>query len=104
MTRELWGQGFGRQAGLLFVGSVGLILNIHSLIPEIATLLGYTMSLYAFSLYFRRPFRASMVLGFGSGIAFLSGGSSSNSYLFITYFYLFLKIGEIKDILYLLYI
>ena len=74
MTRELWGQGFGRQTGLLFVGSVGLILNIHSLIPEIATLLGYTMSLYAFSLYFRRPFRASMVLGFGSGIAFLSGG------------------------------
>jgi 4-amino-4-deoxy-L-arabinose transferase-like glycosyltransferase len=74
MTRELWGQGFGRQAGLLFVGSVGLILNIHSLIPEIAILLGYSMSLYAFSLYFRRPFRASMVLGFGSGIAFLSGG------------------------------
>ena len=74
MTRELWGQGFGRQAGLIFIGSVGLILNIHSLIPEIATLLGYTMALYAFSLYFRRPFRASMVLGFGSGIAFLSGG------------------------------
>jgi 4-amino-4-deoxy-L-arabinose transferase-like glycosyltransferase len=74
ITRELWGQGFGRQAGLLFIGSVGLILNIHSLIPEIATLLGYTMSIYAFSLYFRRPFRASLVLGFGSGIAFLSGG------------------------------
>jgi 4-amino-4-deoxy-L-arabinose transferase-like glycosyltransferase len=74
MTRELWGQGFGRQAGLIFIGSVGLILNIHSLIPELATLLGYTISLYAFSLYFRRPFRASMVLGFGSGIAFLSGG------------------------------
>ncbi len=74
ITRELWGQGHARQAGLIFIGSVGLILNIHSLIPEIATLLGYTMSLYAFSLYFRRPFRASMVLGFGSGIAFLSGG------------------------------
>ena len=74
MTRELWGQGFGRQAGLIFIGSVGLILNIHSLMPEVAMLLGYTMSLYAFSLYFRRPFRASMVLGFGSGIAFLSGG------------------------------
>jgi hypothetical protein len=36
-----------------------VILNIHSLIPEIATLLGYTMCLYAFSLYFRRPFRAT---------------------------------------------
>jgi 4-amino-4-deoxy-L-arabinose transferase-like glycosyltransferase len=53
MTRELWGEGFGRQASLIFIGSVGLILNIHSLIPELATLLGYTMSLYAFSLYFR---------------------------------------------------
>ena len=30
ITRELWGRGFGRQAGLLFIGSVGLILNIHS--------------------------------------------------------------------------
>ena len=74
ITRELWGEGFGRQAGLIFIGSVGLILNIHSLIPEVATLLGYTMSLYALSLYFRRPFRASMVFGFGSSIAFLSGG------------------------------
>ncbi|MAS00239.1 MAG: glycosyl transferase [Nitrosomonadales bacterium] len=84
MTRELWGQGFGRQAGLIFIGSVGLILNIHSLIPEIATLLGYTMSLYAFSLYFRRPFRASMVLGFGSSIAFLSGGIVPLLIIFLT--------------------
>lgn len=84
MTRELWGQGYGRQAGLIFIGSVGLILNIHSLIPEIATLLGYTMSLYAFSLYFRRPFRASLVLGFGSGIAFLSGGITPLIVIFIS--------------------
>jgi len=84
MTRELWGEGFGRQAGLIFLGSVGLILNIHSLIPEIATLLGYTMALYAFSLYFRRPFRASMVLGFGSGIAFLSGGITPLVVIFLS--------------------
>ena len=88
ITRELWGQGFGRQAGLLFIGSVGLILNIHSLIPEIATLLGYTMSLYAFSLYFRRPFRASMVLGFGSGIAFLSGGITPLVVIFLSSLFL----------------
>jgi len=88
ITRELWGQGFGRQAGLLLIGSVGLILNIHSLIPEIATLLGYTMSLYAFSLYFRRPFRASMVFGFGSGIAFLSGGITPLLTIFLSSIFL----------------
>jgi len=88
MTRELWGQGFGRQAGLIFIGSVGLILNIHSLMPEIATLLGYTMSLYAFSLYFRRPFRASMVFGFGSGIAFLSGGIEPLIVIFLSSIFL----------------
>ncbi|MDB4040597.1 glycosyl transferase [Methylophilaceae bacterium] len=88
MTRELWGQGFGRQAGLIFIGSVGLILNIHSLIPEIATLLGYTMSLYALSLYFRRPFRASLVLGFGSGIAFLSGGIAPIVIIFLSSLFL----------------
>ena len=88
ITRELWGQGHARQAGLIFIGSVGLILNIHSLIPEIATLLGYTMSLYAFSLYFRRPFRASMVLGFGSGIAFLSGGITPLVIIFLSSLFL----------------
>ena len=88
ITRELWGQGHARQAGLIFIGSVGLILNIHSLIPEIATLLGYTMSLYAFSLYFRRPFRASMVLGFGSGIAFLSGGITPLVVIFLSSLFL----------------
>jgi len=88
ITRELWGQGYGRQAGLVFIGSVGLILNIHSLIPEIATLLGYTMSLYSFSLYFRRPFRASMVLGFGSGVAFLSGGITPLVVILLTSFFL----------------
>ena len=88
ITRELWGQGHARQAGLIFIGSVGLILNIHSLIPEIATLLGYTMGLYAFSLYFRRPFRASMVLGFGSGIAFLSGGITPLVIIFLSSLFL----------------
>ena len=88
ITREFWGQGYGRQAGLIFIGSVGLILNIHSLMPEIATLLGYTMSLYAFSLYFRRPFRASMVLGFGLGIAFLSGGIVPLAIIFLSSLFL----------------
>ena len=103
ITREFWGQGYGRQAGLIFIGSVGLILNIHSLIPEIATLLGYTMSLYAFSLYFRRPFRASMVLGFGSGIAFLSGGIVPLAVIFLSSLFL-LVFNNWRNVRYFIFI
>ena len=73
-TRELWGIGYGRQAGLLFIASIGLILNIHSLIPDIATLSGLSLCFYSFTLYYRRPFRSSVLMGTGLGISFLSGG------------------------------
>jgi 4-amino-4-deoxy-L-arabinose transferase-like glycosyltransferase len=73
-TRELWGVGYGRQAGLLFIASIGLILNIHSLIPDIATLSGLSLCFYSFTLYYRRPFRSSLLMGTGLGISFLSGG------------------------------
>ncbi|MDC0423217.1 glycosyl transferase [Methylophilaceae bacterium] len=73
-TRELWGIGFGRQAGLLFIASIGLILNIHSLIPDIATLTGLSLCFYSLTLYYRRPFRSSILMGSGLGISFLSGG------------------------------
>jgi 4-amino-4-deoxy-L-arabinose transferase-like glycosyltransferase len=73
-TRELWGIGYGRQAGLLFIASIGLIMNIHSLIPNIATLSGLSLCFYSFTLYYRRPFRSSILMGSGLGISFLSGG------------------------------
>lgn len=74
LTRELWGPSFGRTSGLLFIASIGLILNIHTLSPEISALAGISLSLYSFSLYFRRPFRASIILGLGLSITFLSNG------------------------------
>ena len=73
-TRELWGIGHGRQAGLLFIASIGLIMNVHSLIPDIATLSGLSLCFYSFTLYYRRPFRSSVLMGSGLGISFLSGG------------------------------
>ena len=73
-TRELWGIGYGRQAGLLFIASIGLIMNIHGLIPGIATLSGLSLCFYSFTLYYRRPFRSSILMGSGLGISFLSGG------------------------------
>lgn len=74
LNRELWGTGFGRQAALIFIGSVGLIFNVHTLMPGIATLTGLTMAFYGLALSKRRPFRSALLLGFGLGISFLSGG------------------------------
>jgi len=84
MTRELWGAGFGRQAGLIFIASIGLIFNIHTIRPEVAALLGFALALYGFALYQRRPFRASLVLGFGISIIFLSNGILSLLSIFLT--------------------
>ncbi|GBL32828.1 hypothetical protein EMGBS12_11380 [Methylophilaceae bacterium] len=54
LNRELWGIGFGRQAALIFIGSVGLIFNVHTLMPGIATLTGLTMAFYGLALSKRR--------------------------------------------------
>ncbi len=73
-NRELWGIGFGRQAALIFIGSVGLIFNAHTLMPGIAVLTALTMGFYGLALSKRRPFRSAFLLGFGLGVSFLSGG------------------------------
>ena len=72
--RELWGWGAGRQTTFIFLGSVGLVVTAHLLMPEVAALTGIAMGLYALALAKRRPFRASGLLGCGIGIAFLTGG------------------------------
>lgn len=72
--RELWGIGVGRQTTFIFLGSLGLIVTAHLLMPEVSALTGVTMGFYALALAKRRPFRASVLLGSGLGIAFLSTG------------------------------
>ena len=88
MTRELWGAGFGRSAGLFFIASIGLIVNVHTLTPEVSALSGFSLSLYAFSLYFRRPFRASVILGGGLSVIFLSNGFIPSISILITALFL----------------
>lgn len=75
--RELWGRGVGRQTTLIFLGSLGLIVTAHMLMPEVSALTGCAMGLYALALAKRRPFRASLLLGSGIGISFLSTGMLS---------------------------
>ncbi|BCM25915.1 ArnT family glycosyltransferase [Methyloradius palustris] len=82
--RELWGVGSGRQTTFIFISSLGLIVTAHLLMPEVAALTGTAMGLYALALAKRRPFRASVLLGCGIGISFLSTGLLDASISLIT--------------------
>ena len=72
--RELWGTGFGRQTTFVFIGSLGLVISAHTLMPAVSALTGIATSFYALTLAKRRPFRASALLGLGIGVSFLSTG------------------------------
>lgn len=72
--RELWGKGFGRQTTLIFIGSLGLVVSAHTLMPAVAGLSAIATGFYALSLAKRRPYRASLLLGTAMGVAFLSHG------------------------------
>jgi 4-amino-4-deoxy-L-arabinose transferase-like glycosyltransferase len=72
--RELWGKGFGRQTTFVFIGSLGLVLSAHTLMPAVSSLTGVATAFYALALTKRRPYRASLLLGLGIGISFLSTG------------------------------
>ena len=82
--RELWGRGIGRQTTFIFLGSLGLIVTAHMLMPEVAALAGCAMGLYALALAKRRPFRASALLGTGIGVAFLAGDVRYAGIIFCT--------------------
>jgi 4-amino-4-deoxy-L-arabinose transferase-like glycosyltransferase len=82
--RELWGSGVGRQTTFIFIGSLGLVLIAHLLMPEVAALTGSAMGLYALALAKRRPFRASALLGTGVGIGFLATGLVAPTIIVIT--------------------
>ena len=72
--RELWGEGIGRQTIFIMLSSIGLIATAHLLMPEVSALTGSAMAFYALALAKRRPFRASVLLGTGIGISFMSTG------------------------------
>lgn len=72
--RELWTRGVGRHATFIMIGSIGLLVNAHSLNAEVAALASAATGFYALALSKRRPWRASALLGAALGIGFLSDG------------------------------
>ncbi len=73
--RELWARGVGRHATFIMIGSIGLIVNAHSLNTEVAALASAATGFYALALSKRRPWRASALLGAALVIGFLSDGT-----------------------------
>jgi len=72
--RELWVNGVGRYATFIMIGTIGLVMNAHSLNNEIANTACAATGFYALALCKRRPWRASALLGIALGAGFLSDG------------------------------
>lgn len=72
--RELWARGVGRHATFIMVGTIGLVMNAHSLNTEIASMASAASGFYALALSKRRPWRASGLLGIALGVGFLTDG------------------------------
>lgn len=70
--RELWARGVGRYATFIMIGTIGLVINAHSLNAEVAGLACSATGFYALALSKRRPWRASGLLGVAIGVGFLS--------------------------------
>jgi len=82
--RELWGVGFGRQTSFIFISSIGLVISAHTMAPAVSALAGAAASFYALALAKRRPYRASLLLGAGMGVGFLSTGILPLSIILLT--------------------
>lgn len=72
--RELWVRGVGRHATFILIGTIGLMINAHSLNAEVANLAAAATGFYALALSKRRPWRASGLLGIALSAGFLSDG------------------------------
>lgn len=72
--REMWSQGVGRHATFIMIGTIGLVLNAHSLNIEVANLTSLATGLYALALAKRRPWRASGLFSAALSVGFLSYG------------------------------
>lgn len=72
--RELWARGVGRHATFIMIGTIGLVMNAHSLNAEVASLAACASGFYALALAKRRPWRASGLLGLAIAVGFLADG------------------------------
>ncbi len=72
--RELYSNGRGWLAVLVFLGSIGLVERAHAMITDIAQLTGFALAIYGLALCLRRPLLGGLWVGTGVGLGFMSKG------------------------------
>jgi 4-amino-4-deoxy-L-arabinose transferase-like glycosyltransferase len=72
--RELHGPNRGWVATLLLLGSVGLAVRAHQLIPDSALFAGFAIGCYGLALMPRRAIAGGLWLGTGAGLGFMAKG------------------------------
>ena len=72
-SRQLIGPGAGALATAILLGSFGLVLRSHQLVPQVAGLAGFAMAYYGWARAVSGP-AGGLWLGTGLGIVFLSQG------------------------------
>jgi len=72
--RRLYGKYRGWAAVIILIGCLGMMVRAHEMITDVALLTGCAMLLYGFTLCKERIIRASLWIGTGVGIGFLSKG------------------------------
>jgi 4-amino-4-deoxy-L-arabinose transferase-like glycosyltransferase len=73
-ARELMGPGRGWIAAVLFMGCMGFLQLSHMLICDVSLVTGFAIAFAGLALAARREILAGILLGTGSGIAFMSKG------------------------------
>ena len=72
--RELHGRGRGWVATLILLGSPGLLIRGHLMIPDTALLAGFAIGAYGLARCPRRPLTGGFWLGTGAGVGFMAKG------------------------------
>jgi 4-amino-4-deoxy-L-arabinose transferase-like glycosyltransferase len=72
--RELHGRNRGWVATLLLLGSVGLAVRAHQLIPDTALFAAFAIGCYGLALMPRRAMAGGLWLGTGAGLGFMAKG------------------------------
>lgn len=70
-ARSLLGPGYGAAAVLALVGSLGLMLRAHALLPETALLATWACLLYGMAVAGKHPRRGAMAIGMAVALLFL---------------------------------
>lgn len=73
-ARLWWGKKFESCAMLTLVACLGMVVQSHSMMPDLSLLTGFALAALGFASVLRWPIRGGLLVGVGTGVGFLSKG------------------------------